>query len=211
MFFSSLTFLLSLSLSDSIVQWMGFFGCVSYEVFGDFMSIAELEHCILRNGTHTILHSTVQCSAVQYSISQYSTVQYITVLRYATHRIEAPCPVPVVLSIGGCIHTHPSRTQTSFLCYFETMQRLVRKLFHLLLPSPSLSLFPATDMSRPKVGIFAKHIIPQTRFAFALQRKDVRLLWAINCGSYSMLPMVPIYEPHLLEQQLDAVMRCAST
>ena len=32
------------------LQWVGFFGCVSYEVFGDFISIAELEHCILRNG-----------------------------------------------------------------------------------------------------------------------------------------------------------------
>ena len=64
-----------------------------------------------------------------------------------------------------------------------------------------------TDMSRPKIGIFAKHIIPQTRFSFTLHRRDVRLLWAINCGSYSLLPVVPVYVPELLDQQLDAIMR----
>ena len=66
---------------------------------------------------------------------------------------------------------------------------------------------PHTDMSRPKIGIFAKHILPQTSFAFTLHRKDFRLLWAINCGSCSLLPLVPVYEPGLLDQQLDAVMR----
>lgn len=62
-------------------------------------------------------------------------------------------------------------------------------------------------MSRPKIGLIAKHVIPQTRFAFTLHRKDIRLLWAINCGSYSLLPLVPIYEPSMLDSQLDAVMR----
>lgn len=38
------------SSSLCLPQWVGFFGYVSYEVFGDFISIAELEHCILRNG-----------------------------------------------------------------------------------------------------------------------------------------------------------------
>jgi Protein of unknown function, DUF547 len=47
----SLTLYLHYSLPYSLSQWVGFFGCVSYEVFGDFISIAELEHCILRNGT----------------------------------------------------------------------------------------------------------------------------------------------------------------
>ena len=112
MFFSSLTFLLSLSLSDSIVQWMGFFGCVSYEVFGDFMSIAELEHCILRNGTHTILHSTVQCSAVQYSISQYSTVYHSTPLCNTQDRDTMSCP-------GGPqhrrMHSYSPITHTDFI------------------------------------------------------------------------------------------------
>jgi hypothetical protein len=63
------------------------------------------------------------------------------------------------------------------------------------------------DMSRPKIGVFAKHLIPHTRFAFTLHRRDIRLLWAINCGSSSLLSLVPIYEPHLLEMQLDTVMR----
>ena len=62
-------------------------------------------------------------------------------------------------------------------------------------------------MSRPKVGMFAKYVIPQTSFDFALHRKDFRLIWAINCGSYSLVPLVPVYEAHLLDAQLDAVMR----
>lgn len=80
---------------------------------------------------------------------------------------------------------------------------------HHLFPSPSFPLpYPfLADMSRPKIGLIAKHVIPQTRFAFTLHRKDIRLLWAINCGSYSLLPLVPIYEPSMLDSQLDAVMR----
>ena len=69
------------------------------------------------------------------------------------------------------------------------------------------SLNTPADMSRPKVGMFAKYVIPQTSFDFALHRKDFRLIWAINCGSYSLVPLVPVYEAHLLDAQLDAVMR----
>jgi Protein of unknown function, DUF547 len=50
------------SSSLSSHQWVGFFGYVSYEVFGDFISIAELEHCILRNGEFTH-RTTVMFSA----------------------------------------------------------------------------------------------------------------------------------------------------
>ena len=80
-------------------------------------------------------------------------------------------------------------------------------LYSLLTPFICPLHITHTDMSRPKIGIFAKHIIPQTNFSFTLHRKDFRLLWAINCGSYSLLPLVPVYEPELLDQQLDAVMR----
>jgi Protein of unknown function, DUF547 len=76
-----------------------------------------------------------------------------------------------------------------------------------LIPLSSFPLPFLADMSRPKIGLIAKHVIPQTRFAFTLHRKDIRLLWAINCGSYSLLPLVPIYEPSMLDSQLDAVMR----
>ena len=74
--------------------------------------------------------------------------------------------------------------------------------------SSSSSIITLADMSRPKVGMFAKYVIPQTSFDFALHRKDFRLIWAINCGSFSLVPLVPVYEPHLLDAQLDAVMRC---
>ena len=113
-------------------------------------------------------------------------------------------------------HTHPTLHCSTLLCSALLSSTLLYSALNCcaLLYSTLLSnLFICplhishTDMSRPKIGIFAKHIIPQTSFAFTLHRKDFRLLWAINCGSCSLLPLVPVYEPGLLDQQLDAVMR----
>jgi hypothetical protein len=65
-------------------------------------------------------------------------------------------------------------------------------------------------MNRPNVNIFAKTFLPTSKFAFASNVRDYRLLWAVNCGSLSNLPVTPIYEPSKLSQQLDTVIRFVS-
>ncbi len=34
----------------SFMAWPGFFNCYSFEAFGDIFTIAELEHCVIKNG-----------------------------------------------------------------------------------------------------------------------------------------------------------------
>ena len=163
----------------SSLQWVGFFGCVSYEVFGDFISIAELEHCILRNGECWQIFFHLSCR-YYYKIFHCSFSLFLVDHSSVLLHLRLYHPFSHIYSLNPRPHLHPH-------------------------PIPSLNTL--TDMSRPKVGMFAKYVIPQTSFDFALHRKDFRLIWAINCGSYSLVPLVPIYEAHLLDAQLDAVMR----
>jgi len=59
------------------------------------------------------------------------------------------------------------------------------------------SLFSAVAMAAP----------PQTVLpGLELSRRDFRLHFAINCGSISLLPFVPIYNPCQLDDQLDEVL-----
>jgi len=58
-------------------------------------------------------------------------------------------------------------------------------------------------------GIIPQVVIRQTKYEFALSVKDMRLLFAVNCGSMSMPSAVPIFQPDELEDQLDdCVRRC---
>lgn len=61
-------------------------------------------------------------------------------------------------------------------------------------------------MSKPTYSSLSSHpfFIPTHRYSFSLSVKDFRLLWAINGGSESLLPYVPIYKADLLSNQLDA-------
>ena len=61
-------------------------------------------------------------------------------------------------------------------------------------------------MARPSINIVAQSYIPQSRYAFSLDVKDFRLLWAVNCGSESMFGAIPIYKAKLLNAQLEANM-----
>ncbi len=62
-------------------------------------------------------------------------------------------------------------------------------------------------MHRPSVNFFAKSFLPTTKYPFALQVSDYRLLWAINSGSVSNIAYIPVYEPASLDEQLDTVMK----
>ncbi len=62
-------------------------------------------------------------------------------------------------------------------------------------------------MHRPSINILVKSFLPTTRFPFALNIQDYRLLWAINCGSLSNLPFLPIYDPATIHEQLDLVIQ----
>ena len=60
-------------------------------------------------------------------------------------------------------------------------------------------------MHRPNLNVFAQSFIPTHRYSFSVNRRDFRLLWAINCGSESLSPYVPIYRPDVLDMQLDII------
>ena len=78
-----------------------------------------------------------------------------------------------------------------------------------------------SGFSRSSIGLISQIFIPQSRYSFAVGRRDYRLgiiiiiilyyyyhhylflVFANNCGSMSMPPRVPIYDPVNLEKQLD--------
>jgi Protein of unknown function, DUF547 len=62
------------------------------------------------------------------------------------------------------------------------------------------------NMSKPSSAI-AQMLIPTSRYAFALNAKDYRLLWAINSGSVSSYPSIPVFRPTTLDSQLDLLVR----
>ena len=62
-------------------------------------------------------------------------------------------------------------------------------------------------LPKPQLNFVAQSFIPTIQFPFAIQSTDYRICWAINTGSYQNLPMVPIYQPHLLDTQLTVMMQ----
>jgi len=52
-----------------------------------------------------------------------------------------------------------------------------------------------------------KFVLPKSKYAFALSRSDYRINFALNCGSASNPEVVPIYETHRLDVQLDEASR----
>jgi len=59
----------------------------------------------------------------------------------------------------------------------------------------------------PPSSFISKLAIPKTKFACALVTRDWRLNFALNCGSISNPPAVPIYTAADLHQQLDLAAR----
>jgi hypothetical protein len=55
--------------------------------------------------------------------------------------------------------------------------------------------FPAQFLS--------KYVLPTSRYSFAMNISDPRVNFALNCGSLSNPPSVPIYHVDRLEEQLD--------
>eukprot|EP01035_Chromulina_nebulosa_P018317 gene18317-24004_t len=60
-------------------------------------------------------------------------------------------------------------------------------------------------MSKPNINFVAQTFIPSSRYNFSITKRDFRLLWALNCGSESLAPFVPIYRPEVLDSQLDVI------
>lgn len=54
----------------------------------------------------------------------------------------------------------------------------------------------------------SKFVIPKSRYSFALSHSDYRINFALNCGSISNPEVVPIYEAHRLDEQLEEASRC---
>ena len=48
---------LIMGLPSSMYKWSTFFRNCSYEAFGDIFSLAELEHCVIRNGQSAVVHA----------------------------------------------------------------------------------------------------------------------------------------------------------
>jgi len=94
------------------IQWLSYYSMAAYQVADDILSLAELEHCVLRAG------------------------------------MSRPSP--------------PTSTQ-----------------------------------------LISKLVLPKSEYAFALRDGDYRLNFALNCGSFSNPPSVPIYRAETIDQQLD--------
>jgi hypothetical protein len=62
-------------------------------------------------------------------------------------------------------------------------------------------------MHKPTLGLIAHSSTPVSRYPFALNSNDFRLIWALNYGSVQMINMMPIYVPNRLEEQLNAIVR----
>ena len=57
-------------------------------------------------------------------------------------------------------------------------------------------------MSKPS-SLVAQMLIPKSTYSFALTVRDIRLLWAINCGSPSLAESIPVYTKENLDSQLN--------
>jgi hypothetical protein len=57
-------------------------------------------------------------------------------------------------------------------------------------------------MSKPS-SFIAQMLIPKSVYGFALTVKDLRLLWAMNCGSSSLAESIPVYNKDTLNSQLN--------
>lgn len=58
-------------------------------------------------------------------------------------------------------------------------------------------------MSYPSQFV-SRFVLPKSQFTFALTKADYRINFALNCGSLSNPPFVPVYKPDTLDQQLDS-------
>jgi hypothetical protein len=72
-----------------------------------------------------------------------------------------------------------------------------------------INTFFLTGIGRPN-GVVAQVVVPQNRYDFALRCRDIRLLWALNCGSISLPSSVFIMTPEHLERQLHVLLRSKS-
>jgi hypothetical protein len=63
------------------------------------------------------------------------------------------------------------------------------------------------EMSFPS-QLLSRFVVPKSRYQFALTKKDIRIGFALNCGSLSIpRSTVPIYRPDKLDKQLDNTTR----
>jgi len=51
---------------------------------------------------------------------------------------------------------------------------------------------------------YANVKVPSSVYTFAIKRIDHRLLFALNCGSLSLSPSIPIFEEDSIENQLES-------
>ena len=54
----------------------------------------------------------------------------------------------------------------------------------------------------------SKFVLPKSKYSFALSRSDYRINFALNCGSMSNPEVIPVYEAHRLDEQLEEASRC---
>jgi Protein of unknown function, DUF547 len=63
-----------------------------------------------------------------------------------------------------------------------------------------------TQMSHPS-NFLARFVIPKSNYRFGITRSDLRINFALNCGSLSNPPTIPIYSAERLEEQLNNASR----
>ena len=57
----------------------------------------------------------------------------------------------------------------------------------------------------------SKWVLPKSRYSFALTKPDYRINFALNSGSYSHPPFIPLYTPSRIHEQLDQSVRLVLT
>jgi Protein of unknown function, DUF547 len=63
-----------------------------------------------------------------------------------------------------------------------------------------------SQMSHP-ANFLSRFVIPKSNYRFGITRSDFRINFALNCGSLSNPPTIPIYSAERLEEQLDDASR----
>jgi Protein of unknown function, DUF547 len=63
-----------------------------------------------------------------------------------------------------------------------------------------------SQMSHP-ANFISRFVIPKSNYRFGIARSDLRLNFALNCGSLSNPTTIPIYSAEKLEEQLDNASR----
>jgi hypothetical protein len=109
-----------------------------------------------------------------------------------------------VMIIHSFLVLGPPDTSFKWISYFNTISYQVSDDIFSLTELEHCIIRAA--MNYPSQFV-SKFVLPKTKFGFALTEPDYRINFALNSGSLSNPPVVPVYKVDILHQQLDIASR----